>query len=405
MIGLTPAIIILLPWDFGPDSGNFRAFMRVTKLPTTIVEFAFVLFAMSRGFSPAAMLMSLPKLAQVGLGMLAASTVWTTIFVAVMPIAAILGVAKFLGHFMFGLALAHQMTGWTQRQRNMMWPAIGIGVATFCLLWFLNIILYQPSGDDWVRLVPGLTTMRSAGPYALASFCAGIGLLHLKSEGDIRPNMAFAIVFGALGIAIALWTGTRASVVSIFVASVAGCALLPVRRQLAAFALASTAIGLAIALTLPSVHPGYGVARMVNDSTPTNEQSISSGRVEIWVEMIDKIEYRPIMGWGIDQFRYSFAKDETISRHPHNGIMQLLFSMGLWGTFAYVCLALSFVRNLSRRFSQSYQFASIAFIVGALFYGAYDSFFYFTYPIMIFAVAVVCVLSKITPPTASDRSD
>lgn len=405
LIALTPAFIILLPWDFGPDSTDFRAFMRVSKLPATIVEFAFVLLAMLRGFSPTAALISLPRLVKVGLGMLTISIVWTTMFVAEMPIAAILGATKFFGHLMFGLALTHQWERWSPHQRDMIWPAIGFGVATFCLLWLVNIILYRPTGNDWVRLVPGLTTMRSAGPYALASFCAGIGFLHLDMDSRIRPNIAIAVLFGSLGLTLAFWTGTRASVVAIYIAVTFSSLWLPVRKQLAVLAVVSTIIGLAIALTLPSVHRAYGVIRLISDSIPAGDVSISSGRVNIWINMIDKLEYRPIMGWGIDQFRYSFPEGTHISRHPHNGMMQLLFSTGLWGLVAHVFLAISFIRHVPRKFSQPYEFASIAFIIGALFYGAYDGFFYFTYPIMIFVVAVVCVLSQIKAPPASDRSD
>lgn len=405
LIGLTPAIIILLPWDFGPDSTDFRAFMRGNMLSTTVVQFAYVLFAMSRGFSPVAMLTSLPRLALVGFGMLAFSAAWTTVFVAVIPIAAILGVAKFLGHFMFGLALAHQMTGWTQRQRNMIWPAIGIGVATFCLLWLLNIIIYHPKGNDWIRLVPSLTTMRSAGPYALASFCAGIGLLNSSVNRHDRAKLLIAVLLGSLGLALAFWTGTRAAVVAIYLATASSLVLLPIRRHLVVLTLMSTFIGLAVVLALPSVHPAYGITRILTDSARAGADSMSSGRVEIWLNMVDELKHRPILGWGIDQFRFSFPAGEPSIRHPHNGIMQLLFSIGLWGLLAYALLAISFIRNLPKIFTQPYQFASITFIIGALSYGAYDGFFYFTYPIMIFAVAIVCVLSEIRLPAAFDKSD
>lgn len=405
LLGLTPALIILLPWDFGPDSTDYRAFMRGNMLSTTVVQLAYVLFAMSRGFSPVAMLTSLPHLALIGLGMLSFSAAWTTLLVAVIPIAAILGAIKFIGHVFFGLALAHQIAGWTPRQRSMIWPVIGFGVATFCMLWLLNIIIYHPTGNDWIRLVPSLTTMRSAGPYALTSFCAGIGLLHFDANRQSRVKLLIAVMLGSLGVALAFWTGTRAAVFAIYMAAATSLVLLPIRRQLVVLSLASTIGGLAVAMVLPSVHPDYGIASIISASMGTGDADISSGRIEIWMNMINKIENRPVLGWGIDQFRFSFPAGEPNIRHPHNGIMQLLFSTGLWGLFAYALLAISFIRHLPRKFMQPHEFASVAFLTGALFYGACDGFFYFTYPIMTFAVAIVCALSEITPPVASDRSD
>lgn len=406
LLALTPAILILLPWDFGPDSTEFRAFMRTTKLPTTVVEFCFVLLAMSSGFAPAAALLSLPRLAKLGLAMLTAGSVWTTLGVAVVPTAAVIGLIKFFAHLMFGLAIAHQLRGWSIELRNLVWPAIGLGVVGFCLLWGANIIFYHPVGNDWLRLVPSLTTMRSAGPYALASFCAGIGMFHVSSDGRVgRHHLTAGVFFGSLGLALACWTGTRGAVVAIFIASVVALLIFPPRRQLVTMLLASTVIGVTVAAALPVVHPSYGIARMLGMLVgPDSADSLSSGRFEIWMNMLGKMELRPVLGWGIDQFRFSFPDATKSIRHPHNGVMQLVFSTGLWGVCAAIMTAISFGRNIVRNFTQPHQAASAAFMIGAFSYGLYDGIFYFTYPIMILLVAGACLVVTTPPPAANDRS-
>lgn len=406
LLGLTPAILILLPWDFGPDSTDFRAFMRVSKLPVAAVEFLFVLLAMSRGFAPIAALSALPQLAKLGLALLSFSALWTTIFVAAVPTAAVLGLVKFFAHLMFGLAMVHEVRRWTVAQRQMIWPAIGLGVISFCLLWGINVLVYHPVGNDWVRLVPSLTTMRSAGPYALASFCAGFAMLHASPDGQVsRFRLAAGVLFGSLGVALACWTGTRAAVVAIFVAAVLTMVIAPIKRSFLVMVFASGLIGATVAVSLPVVHPLYGVERMFVDSTdPRHEMGASSGRVDIWIGMIDKIAYRPVMGWGIDQFQFSFSHTEDSIRHPHNGVMQLVFSTGLWGVFATIMLALSFGSNITRKFTRSYQLSSAAFMIGAISYGMYDGIFYFSYPIMLFMVAGSCLIAAKPHLVANDKS-
>jgi O-antigen ligase len=267
-------------------------------------------------------------------------------------------------------------------------------------------VFYHPVGDDWIRLVPTLNTMRSAGHYALAAFCAGIGMLHVNSDNrPDRLNLAAAIFFGSLGLALAFWTGTRAGAIAVFIAVVLTSAVLPIRRQLLILTLASIVIGLAIAAILPLVHPAYGIWRMVGASiSPVGEYGVSSGRVDIWTNMLGKLADRPIMGWGVDQFRFSFAEGEIAIRHPHNGIMQLLFSTGLWGLSASALIAIPYAKKIPRNISQSYQCASLAYAIGICAYGAFDGPFYFTYPVMILMIAGACIIAP-PPQSASDRSD
>jgi O-antigen ligase len=214
-----------------------------------------------------------------------------------------------------------------------------------------------------------------------------------------------AILFGSLGFAIAGWTGTRAAIVAILIASVIGIFVLPIGRKLAIMLFTSAFNGLMAAAVLPLVHPSYGIFRMFGASREQGiDSDISSGRVEIWINMLDKVIQRPIMGWGIDQFRFSFNDMNESIRHPHNGIMQLIFSTGLWGLVATMMIALSFVKHFPAKFTQPYQSAAFVLIIGTTAYGLVDGIFYFGYPIMIFIVAGACLVAA-KPSVSSDRSN
>jgi O-antigen ligase len=406
LLGLTPVIMVLLPWDFGRDMTPYRGFMRGNSLPVTLIEFILVLLAMARGFSAAAAIVALPGLTKAGLLLFSVTSVWTTIFVAEFPIVAALGMAKLFAHLMFGLAIAHQMKGWSRGQRNYVWPAIGIGVLWFCLLWAINIFAYDAHGDDWIWLVPTLTNVRWVGFFALASFCAGIGFLGAAAD-DRRTGYSYlpAVFFGTMGLTIALWTGSRGALVAIIVAAVLSSLVSGIWQRLAIYTLISAALGIAITVSLPVVHPEYGIDRIIGSSNPSGgAASISSGRLQLWADTIDKIWHRPIAGWGIDQFRYSFDAESAGLRHPHESILQLLFSNGLLGAVALIIAAIPLASHFPRKVDLPYQQAALAYLFGASAYGLYDGFFYYTYPMMTMLVAVACI-SVPTRLNASDRSD
>jgi O-Antigen ligase len=407
MLGLTPVIMVLLPWDFGSDMTSYRGFMRGNSLPVTIMECLFLTLAMARGFSPAAAMTSLPQLTKAGLILFLVAAIWTTIFVAKSSIIALLGMIKFFAHVMFGLAVVHQLKGWSIQQRRYIWPAIGWGGVGYCALWGVNIAFYNPVGEDWIWLVPTLTNIRWIGFFALATFCAGIGLLPPNSDHGIgRKHVFVALIFGTVGLSIAFWTGSRGAIVAILAAAIMSSLVLPVWRKLALFTLSSAALALAVTASLPVVHPSYGIDRIIGDSTPSNGGAdVSSGRVQIWLNTVDKIAQRPVAGWGVDQFRFSFSKGLPGYRHPHQGILQLLFSNGLLGLLATLMIAIPFISQISRKFSHSYQFAAVAYLFGALSYGLYDGFFYYTYPVMIMLVAAACIVAPKSPLPSTDRSD
>lgn len=399
--------MVLVPWDFGREMSGYRGFMRGNSLPVTLIEILIFFLAMARGFSPLGAVSALPEITKAGLALFLLTAMWTTFFVATSSIIAILGLIKIIAHFMFGLVMVDQLARWSFDQRQYIWLTIGWGVMGYCLLWVINIVCYDPVGEDWIWLVPTLTNIRWIGFFALASFCAGISLIQTMPDGRIgRAQLFIALIFGTVGLTIAFWTGTRGAVVAILSASILLSLVFADGRKIALFAVSSAALALVISAALPEVHPSYGVGRIIAASAPTNGVvGISAGRIPIWLDTVDKISLRPFLGWGIDQFRFSFPQAQTGVRHPHQAILQLLYSNGLIGMLAALMIVVPFIGQVVRKFSQPYQFAALAYLFGALTYGLYDGFFYYTYSIMIMLVAAACVIAPTTTPRANDMLD
>lgn len=384
----------------------YRGLMRGNSLPVTLVELLFLLLAMARGFSPTAAFASLPQLTKVGSLLFLAVTTSTTIAVAVSSLVAVLGMFKLFAHFMFGLAFAHQIANWTSRQRRYIWLAIGLGVVGYCILWGINIAFYNPVGDDWVWLVPTLTNIRWVGFFALAIFCAGIGSLPPACRArDNLQSLLFALFFSTGGLTIAFWTGSRGPILAIISAAILSSLLGPARKQIIILSLSATFLALLFSVSLPVVHPAYGIDRIIGSSMPTNGMAgLSSRRTETWIATIKKIKQRPAIGWGIDQFRFAGSETELKFRHPHQGLLQLLFSTGCLGLLATLLIVMPFADRFPRKMPHPYQWGAIAYSSGAVIYGLYDGFFYYTYPMMIFLIAVVCLAAPI-PLSETYKSD
>jgi O-Antigen ligase len=405
LLCLTPALMVLIPWDFGNELPPWREILRYNSLTVPFIEFFFVGLAITNGFRPVRALRLLMPATKAGLIILTACALWTTLFLAVVPFTAMMGMTKFVAHCLFALAMSHMVSIWSEAERNLVWPAVGLGLLGYCLLWWINIAYFHPVGNDWVRLVPATTNVRWVGFFAFSCFCAAIGTIVQTSLSNSRWRLLVAIVFATVAFAVAFWSGTRSAIVAIAVAAIVSALVLPVRRQIILTTSVSLFFGLGIASVLPIVHPAYGLGRMLAASNPSVDiDTMSSSRLQIWVEIFGKFLERPIFGWGIDQLRYTYDDQAKLVRNPHQAVLQVLVSSGLCGVFAYLCFAVQFVRSIPRSFSKSYQFAAIAYLAGAIAYGMYDGFFYFTYPVMMFIVAAVC-LNAPTCSSASDRSN
>lgn len=408
LIGLTPLLMVIIPWDFGSDMNLYRWFMRRYSLSVSIVETLIVLLAMHRGFSPAASYGALPLLSKAGLLLSLLVALMTAIFVAVEPIGAMLGIFQIFMHLMLLFAMVHQFAQWKSNELRLIWSVIGLGVVGYCALWGIDIAIYPPIGDDWIVLVPGVTNIRWVGFFALASFCAGIGLLPASCDQESsRLRLMPALFFCTVGLGIAFWTGTRGAAIAIIAATFASSLLVTsARQEILRLALSAAFVALLVSSALPVVHPGYGIARIIGASTSSVDmKNFSSGRTVLWSETMKKISQRPVAGWGLDQFVYSGPEASLGLRHPHQGVLQLMFSSGLLGAVAAVMVVFPYVTRQRKGLQQPYEWAALAYFSGAIIYGLYDGFFYYPFPVMIFLISIACLHETIWPKPATDRSD
>jgi O-antigen ligase len=400
--------MVLLPWDFGADMNFYRGFIRGMSLTVTFLEALFILWALTRGFALFAAFREIPEWSKIGMALLLAVISWGAIYSAKIPVLALIGIGKIVIHILFFLAVYDQLNRWGDKQRGIVWIAIGIGLLAYWFLWLLNIAIFEPQGEDWVVFVPGVTNVRSLGFFALAGFFAAIAAIASKSTGPRSwPAFAFGSLVAVAALVMVFWTGSRGGLVAIL----AGIAFLlvfagPARNRLTRFCMLVFPVAIIVSLPLPVVNPSYGIEHMISRSTAANAgQDISSGRREMWRQTVKKIQERPLAGWGVEQFAVSGPAITLGYKQPHNMFLQLLFSTGLLGAIAVLLIVIPFLPRLGLKLATPDRLSAWGYIAGAVTFGLYDAAFYYTYPVMIFLFAVACVLKPFAPPSASDRSD
>ena len=406
LIGTAPLLMVIIPWDFGPDMNPYRGFMRGHSLTVPLIEMVVILLAMARGFSPFAAISDLPRLTKVGATLFLGLAIWGAAFIADIPIFVLLGISKIAMHALFFLAVRNMFETIPDIWKVRIWAAIGGGVFGYCLLWGINILLFHPAGNDWIIRVPGLTNPRGAGFFALAGFFAGIAILPQQgATGKSRWQCFCALLISTIALGLVLWTGSRGGVIAILVGAVIMILLAPARQRLVSFVLAAAALAIGANYPTASVHPSYGMERILDRSlTAAKYDDLSSGRTQMWIDTADKIEQRPLMGWGIDQFSNAGPTATLGFNQPHNMVLQLLFSTGLLGAIAACFVIIPMALTLRAERSKPCQRAAWGYISGLMIFGLYDAAFYYPFPIMIFLISIACIAKPISPTPATDMS-
>lgn len=290
-----------------------------------------------------------------------------------------------------------------------LWVSLGIGVTSFILLWTVHILVFSPQGDDWVTRIPSLNNVRHTGHFAFASVITGlVSVIAFRESNKVWQKWWLPLIFGSQGLGLALWTGSRgpllASLVAIFITF---CAAAGNRKTLTIFFASSALAATSVVATLPLPHPIYGIAGATGmaDVTAQGVSDPSSGRTIVWSGTIEKILERPVLGWDINQFVIFGPSKPANFLHPHNFPLQLMFSGGIVSVILMLMIFLPALRRWKWPYTDGLSAAGVGGIIGFLAYSMYDGALYFSYPIMIFVIAIATSIPPSTPQIDGDVSD
>ena len=397
-IGFMPVWMVLLPLDITSDPKNWQIFVRSNFLAVTLVELLFVLAAMLGVFSPFNAIKQLPMLSKTAILAWIAVTCVVSFHSGKDDLATFMGFLRLFIAALFFFALISLKNTFGPRFMFSLWQAIGLGVLVYVGLWSLHIYINAPQGDDWVTRIPGVNNVRHTGHFAFAGVIAGLFILIFEGGRGRWSKWALAMLFGSIGLGLALWTGSRGPfLASLIVIFVTFWLAVEHRKKIAGFFVLSALAATAVVSLLPIPHPIYGIAGATGaaDIAAIDEADASSGRTELWSGTLDKIRDRPILGWGLNQFGASGPSKPQQFFHPHNFPLQIMFSGGIVSVVLVVLMFFPALRQWKWPYSRGSSAAGVGAVVGLFVYSLYDGTLYFGYPIMIFLVAIASSIAPV----------
>ena len=408
LIGLLPAWMILLPLDMTSDPEGWQVFVRSKSFAVPLAQLMFVLLAMSITFSPFRSICQLPHLTKV------AVLLWLVVagFVSFQAgkdhLSALIGIFKIIIACLFLLALVNLRVTYGTCFLTVLWAAIGVGAVFYTALWTIHIFMVSPQGNDWIGRIPGVNNVRHTGHFAIASVTGGLfTFLVFRRNSKILFRWIIPSVFVITGLGLALWTGSRGPLLaSLITMGVTFCIALRRRRSVAIVCIVSVLAASAVVALLPVPHSIYGIAEATGwaDVSAQGAHDASSGRKLLWTDTAKQIMERPLLGWGVEQFGMSSRSEVCQCLHPHNFPLQLMFSGGLLSLLLLSLIAFSAVRGRGLASINGPTAAGVGCVIGMLVYSLYDGALYFSYPIMIFLIAVATSIIPTSTQPADERS-
>ena len=338
VIGFAPLVLLLLTWAPNGKTG-FQTLAQAFYLPLIVAELFIVFVALREGALRVMRRWSWHWLPTSALLILIAVAVVTAI-TAPNPAAARIWTFYWLVHLLVGLSVAYLCTA-RVGARDLV-RAYVAGFVAFVGGAVIFAALVTNPAFDWTHAWPAVTHIRHFGYYAaaVAGLCIGV------AATERRPRvLGILFVLGVICFGFALWTGSRGAVVAIAGALLIGTTLIPAMRRIVVWV--GTALSLALGALFASFGPAHGdlmgFGRTITQTVGSGD--VSTGRTQLWLNVIGAIRHRPFFGYGENQMS-TVAPFGDLGQ-THEIVLQILLAWGVVGLACVAVLAIWFlVRSL-----------------------------------------------------------
>jgi O-antigen ligase len=337
LVGFAPIVFALTTWTAVQES-PLQSLILLTALPVVVAELVVTVIALRAGLVSALRSNPPPPIAVAALAAWLAIVVINSLFRAPSRGIAILWGVHRIIHLGFGFSVAY-LACRTFRIRDLV-ACYLLGFTVYVALFLLFVVTSWGVRTDWVFNLPAAIHIRHVGIYAAAMTGMSIGAM-AGARGRVAQASLIAIT--TIGFALGAWSGSRGMLLSVGVATILAAILIPAMRRpriLGAAALCLVAGIIMIAWLPVPDQQMWGLGREV---AATTQHEVTTGRVQIWKNVIHAIAHRPLLGYGPGQM--PIVAPFYGMGQPHNFILQILLSSGVAGLICALILAFAFFRR------------------------------------------------------------
>lgn len=337
-VALIPVIVMLGAWERPPLSGGVHP-VRDASVPALFAALGAALAAILAGSLRTARLGLIAVLALAWIPFHILSSLRNPVF----DLASILAAAD-LVYLLYGFALTALLASLDQAAYRRALTFILMGWTVFALGLAAYIATIPADPDfDWIGFGYVSRNVRRVATFCAATAGFGLGMTALLKR---RGAKLAALTLAVLSLAFVAGSGSRGP----FLATLGAVLLaLPLLARPHAWALIR-ATGLSLAMAFPLAWlwapdtTGFGLARLFGMGPPI-PGGIGNGRMDLWLQTIEKLKDVPFAGYGRARFHGIVEADHYF---PHNILLQYWFDWGwVGGTAALAVLLVIFLKSVS----------------------------------------------------------
>lgn len=397
LVGLTPASMALVPWDFGTEMSNYRALMRGMSLIVPIIETFCILWALRLKIELFEPIKNFPSFEKIALTGLAGIAIFTSLFVAIDIPNALMGFVTWLLHLLFGIAVFQITRTMKITDFHCIFSGISIGLVAYLSILILYIsTIENPDQFNWAGLIPGVPNIRSLGFFSVAGFAAGAAISFRSSH---KFHFQLGLLIASMAVGLAVWSATRGALLAIFTTVLLLFIQRSEYRNIRFVGWISGVLALGVLLSTVSYKPNdqFGLRRLFSsiEDSGASVDRLSAGRVQIWKDTIPEIAKRPLLGFGERQFRKIGPLTARGLNQPHNIFLQIAFQWGIVGSLLFFLLLARLILRVWRWSNRGTNLGigEQILIISIPVYSLYDGALFYPYPIMLFTLAVALTLA------------
>jgi len=202
-----------------------------------------------------------------------------------------------------------------------------------------------------------------------------------------------------------LWTGGRAPLLGLLV-TCALCMWLERgrRRELLFTAISLFLGGLGVSLLFGVGDRSIGWwSAIIRTHNAGSTEVVLSGRTLIWTYCLEVWKDRPVLGWGLDGYRFLAVKQS--GTQPHNFIVHTLLETGVAGTVLILAALGTALAKGARSSLGPHARWAWAVVVGSVVVAFFDGSFYHTLGVVPAAVALGVLAAELIPAKSRRSTD